>query len=218
SFSEDKSAMVVPMASNEGITALLSLKRPGRAFSNQDLFAVNALSGSSAVAMANALRYHRSTQEATTDVLTGLYNVRELRRRLDAVFARQDKATMSVSLLLIDFDHFKSVNDELGHQHGDLVLQMGARIARNAARAQVVVAAAHAVDHRAAAAQGHSSRVAAIAEAIARAAGLPGSDLEDLRTAAYLHDVGHMVMSDAQDLEVPGHAEEGEKIVAGSHF
>ena len=83
---------------------------------------------------------------------------------------------------------------------------------------QVVVAAAHAVDHRAPAAQGHSSRVAAIAEAIARAAGLPGSDLEDLRTAAYLHDVGHMVLSDAQDLEVPGHSEEGEKIVAGSHF
>jgi len=330
SFSDDKSAMVIAMASNEGITALLSLKRPGHQFSNQDLFAVDALSGSSAVAMANALRYHRSTQEATTDALTGLYNVRELRRRLDVVFARPDKATMSVSLLLIDFDHFKSVNDQLGHQHGDLVLQMGARIARNAARAQdvvaryggdelailavdtsgvgaqrlayrivdavhaaavatspgkyltfsigvatypedalgaleliaaadqalylakregkdractfpqlvteleladtnlmtmlaeagpqVVVAAAHAVDHRAAAAQGHSSRVAAIAEAIGRAAGLPGSDLEDLRTAAYLHDVGHMVLSDAQDLEVPGHPEEGEKIVAGSHF
>jgi len=60
--------------------------------------------------------------------------------------------------------------------------------------------------------------VAAIAEAIARAAGLPGSDLEDLRTAAYLHDVGHMVLSDAQDLEVSGHPEEGEKIVAGAHF
>src|SRR2546428_779833 len=101
SFSDDKSAMVIAMASNEGITALLSLKRPGQQFSNQDLFAVDALSGSSAVAMANALRYHRSTQEATTDALTGLYNVRELRRRLDAVFARPDKATMAVSLLLL---------------------------------------------------------------------------------------------------------------------
>jgi diguanylate cyclase (GGDEF)-like protein/putative nucleotidyltransferase with HDIG domain len=280
--------------------------------------------------MSNALRYHRSTQEATTDGLTGLYNVRELRRRLDAVFARPDRATMNVSLLLIDFDHFKSVNDELGHQHGDLVLQMGARIARNASRAQdavaryggdelailaldttgvgaqrlayrivdavhaaavatrpgtyltfsvgvatypedalgaleliaaadqalylakregkdractfpqlvtelelangnlvamlseagpqVVVAAAHAVDHRMGVTQGHSSRVAAIAEAIGRGAGLAGSDLEDLRTAAYLHDVGHMVLGDAQQLEMPGHPEEGEKIVASSHF
>src|SRR2546430_592415 len=63
SFSDDKRSMVIAMASNEGITALLSLKRPGQQFSNQDLFAVDALSGSSAVAMANALRYHRSTQE-----------------------------------------------------------------------------------------------------------------------------------------------------------
>jgi diguanylate cyclase (GGDEF)-like protein/putative nucleotidyltransferase with HDIG domain len=329
-FSDDHLSMVIPMASSEGITALLSLKRQGPRFGNQDLFAVNALSGSSAVAMANALRYHRSTQEATTDGLTGLHNVRELRRRLDAVFARPDRATMTVSLLLIDFDHFKSVNDELGHQHGDLVLQMGARIARNAARAQdvvaryggdelailatdttgvgaqrlayrivdavhaaavatspgkfltfsvgvatypedalsaaeliaaadqalylakregkdractfpqlvtelelangnlvsmlseagpqVVVAAAHAVDHRSAATQGHSSRVAAIAEAIGRCAGLPGTELEDVRTAAYLHDVGHMGLGDAQQLEMPGHPEEGEKIVAGSHF
>src|SRR6266550_1367654 len=325
SFSEDKSAMVVPMASNEGITALLSLKRPGRAFSNQDLFAVDALSGSSAVAMANALRYHRSTQEATTDVLTGLYNVRELRRRLDAVFARQDKATMSVSLLLIDFDHFKSVNDELGHQHGDLVLQMGARIARNAARAQdvvaryggdelailavdtsgvgaqrlayrivdavptapgkaltfsvgvasypedaftaselieaadqalylakregkdractfpqlvtelelddsslfamladagpqVVVAAAHAVDHRSALTQGHSSRMAIIADAAGRRTTLPVTRLEDLRTAAFLHDIGHMTMTAGQGFEVPGHAETGEKILRRAKF
>src|SRR5206468_857186 len=87
-FSGDRANVVVPMASGEGITVLLSLSRPGHQFSNQDLFAVEALSGTSAVAMANALRYHRSTQEATTDGLTGLFNVRELRRRLDAALAR----------------------------------------------------------------------------------------------------------------------------------
>ena len=77
---------------------------------------------------------------ATTDSLTGLYNIRELHRRLDAAFARSDRTTASISLLLIDFDHFKSVNDELGHQHGDLVLQLGARIARSSARGQDAVA------------------------------------------------------------------------------
>src|SRR5690242_5126539 len=91
-FSADRTNMVVPMASGDGTTALLSLTRAGQEFSSQDLFAVEALSGSSAVALANALRYHHSTQEATTDGLTGLYNIRELRRRLDAVFARTDRA------------------------------------------------------------------------------------------------------------------------------
>ena len=330
-FGADRCTMVIPMASGDGITVLLNLNRPGQEFSNQDVFAVDALSGSSAVALANALRYYRSTQEATTDGLTGLFNVRELRRRLDTAFARPDRASASVSLLLIDFDHFKSVNDELGHQHGDLVLQMGARIVRSAARAQdivaryggdelaimavdtsgvgaqrlayrivdavhaaavittpgknltfsigvatypedalsaseliaaadqalylakregkdractfpqlvteleladgnlmtmladagpqVMVAAAHAVDHRSPVTQGHSSRVAAIAESLARLVGVTGPELEDLRTAAFLHDIGHMTLAvDAQEPEMPGHPEEGEKIVAGAHF
>src|SRR5260370_6038682 len=69
-FSADRGAMVLPMASGGGVTALLVLKRPSRVFTNQDLFAVSALSGSSAGALANPLRYHASTQEATTDSLT----------------------------------------------------------------------------------------------------------------------------------------------------
>ena len=82
---------------------------------------------------------------------------------------------------------------------------------------QVVVAAAHAVDHRSPVTQGHSSRVAAISESIARAMGVSGCELEDLRTAAFLHDVGHMTLAvDGQEPEVPGHAEEGEKIVVGA--
>ena len=330
-FSTDRGTMVVPMASGGGVTALLTLKRPSRVFTNQDLFAVAALSGSSAVALANALRYHASTQEATTDSLTGLYNIRELHKRIEAAFARADRSTASISLLLIDFDFFKSVNDELGHQHGDLVLQLGARIARGAARAQdsvaryggdelailaadtsavgaqrlayrivdavhaaavattagksltfsvgvatypedaltaqelvaaadqalylakregkdractfpqlvteleladgnlttmladagpqVVVAAAHAVDHRNPMTQGHSSRVTSIAEAVGQRVGLPPGKLEELRMAAFLHDVGHMTLGgDAQSFEMPGHAEEGERIVAAAKF
>ena len=74
------------------------------------------------------------------DGLTGLVNAREFRRRLDAAFARPDRRAVPLSLLLIDYDHFKSVNDQLGHQHGDLVLQMGARIVRATVRGQDVVA------------------------------------------------------------------------------
>src|ERR1700682_5143893 len=139
-FAADSKGLVVPIASGEGVTAILSLSQSAGVFTNQDLFAVNALFGSTAVTLANALRYQRSRQEATTDGLTGLVNVSEFRRRLEAAFARPDRKTTPLSLLLIDFDHFKSVNDELGHQHGDLVLQMGARIVKDAARAQDLVA------------------------------------------------------------------------------
>jgi diguanylate cyclase (GGDEF)-like protein len=330
-FATDRKKMVVPIASGDGATVLVVLSQATGAFTNQDLFAVDALTGSSAVPVANALRYQRSRLEATTDGLTGLGNAREFRRRLDAAFARPDRRDVPLSLLLIDFDHFKSVNDELGHQHGDLVLQMGARIVRATVRGQdlvaryggdelavivadangaaaqrlayrivdtvheaavtttpghhltfsvgvasypedgftatelvaaadqalylakregkdrpctfpqlvteleladgnlitmlaeagpqVIVAVAHAVDHRSPVTQGHSSRVVAIADTIARRAGVASSDIESLRAAAFLHDVGHMTLpSGGGGFEVPGHCEEGEKIVAGADF
>ena len=84
---------------------------------------------------------------------------------------------------------------------------------------QVVVAAAHAVDHRSPVTQGHSSRVAAIAESVGRGLGMPASELEDLRNAAFLHDIGHMTLAvDGHELEMPGHAEAGEQIVNGARF
>ncbi len=327
----DKRSLVIPIASGNGVTALLNLSRKEGAFTNQDLFTVAALSGSSAVPLASALRYQRSTQEATTDGLTGLYNVREFRRRLEAAFARPDRGVRPLSLLLVDFDHFKSVNDEIGHQHGDLVLQAGVKIVRACSRtndvvaryggdelaimvgdanaagarrladriveatraaslpttpghhltfsvgvatypedaltpvelvaaadqalyhakregkdrfstftqlvselqgdddrlvaklvaagAQVVVAVAHAVDNRTAIPRGHSSRVAAIADAISKHSSFPPNQLENLRTAAFLHDVGHVRLDvDSQGFELPGHAEEGERIVATAKF
>ena len=330
-FAVDGKGLVIPIASGDDVTAIVCLNKATGVFTNQDLFTVNALSGSSAVPLANALRFQRSRQEATTDGLTGVANVRELRRRLDAAFARPDRRDTPLSLLLIDFDFFKSVNDELGHQHGDLVLQMGTRIVRAAARAQdlvaryggdelavmvadtnaigaqrlayrivdavhaaavsttpghhltfsvgvasypedaftaseliaaadqalylakregkdractfpqlvteleladgnlvsmlsaagpqVMVAAAHAVDHRSPLAQGHSSRVAWIADAVGRRSGLLPNQLEDLQTAAFLHDVGHMTLAaDGQNLEAPGHAAEGANIVDGAKF
>ena len=330
SYGADHRVLVIPIASGEGVTALLSLVREKGSFTNQDLFSVAALSGSSAVPLANALRYHRSTQEATTDGLTGLANAREFRRRLAAAFAHPDRRAATFSVVLVDFDHFKSVNDQVGHQQGDLVLQLGARIVRSMARAQdivaryggdelvvmapdtsaiganklahriveavheasiattpgshltfsvgaatypddgltaaelvaaadqalylakregkdractfpqlvtelelddvslfavlaeagpqVVVAVAHAVDHRSPLTRGHSSRIAIIADAIGRRTTLPVTRLEDLRTAAFLHDVGHMTMTAGQGFEVPGHAEAGEKILRRAKF
>jgi HD-GYP domain-containing protein (c-di-GMP phosphodiesterase class II) len=84
---------------------------------------------------------------------------------------------------------------------------------------QVMVAAAHAVDHRAPVAQGHSSRIVAIADAIGRRIGISSNGLEDLRAAAFLHDIGHMALPvNGEQLEAPGHEEAGAKIVAAAEF
>src|SRR5690606_28138253 len=58
-------------------------------------------------------------QQAERDPLTGLFNRRYLTATMDRELARVRREGRPLSLMLIDVDHFKSVNDVLGHQAGD---------------------------------------------------------------------------------------------------
>ena len=60
---------------------------------------------------------------ATTDGLTGLANRRTLQETLEREVARAERTEVPLSVVLLDIDHFKAVNDVHGHQAGDLVLQ-----------------------------------------------------------------------------------------------
>ncbi len=71
--------------------------------------------------------FERSLALALTDSLTGLYNRRYLLRHLDGLVRRMADTGKPLSLLLIDVDHFKKVNDSLGHPAGDVVLRELAR-------------------------------------------------------------------------------------------
>ena len=69
---------------------------------------------------------------ALTDSLTGLHNRRYLSTHMDAVMGRMQDSDKPVSLLMIDVDHFKKVNDTYGHNAGDEVLyEIGQVILRN---------------------------------------------------------------------------------------
>ncbi len=69
---------------------------------------------------------------ALTDSLTGLHNRRYLSTHLDSVMERMRDSEKPVSLLMIDVDHFKRVNDTYGHGVGDEVLhEIGQQILRN---------------------------------------------------------------------------------------
>ena len=71
----------------------------------------------------NARRAEQLSELALTDDLTGLPNRRHFQERLSAELARVGREGVPVSLLLLDVDDFKSVNDTLGHPAGDLVLR-----------------------------------------------------------------------------------------------
>lgn len=62
-------------------------------------------------------------KEARTDGLTGLANYRYFSERLEEEFGRAKRRNSPLSLILMDVDHFKGINDNHGHAAGDLILQ-----------------------------------------------------------------------------------------------
>ena len=77
---------------------------------------------------------------ANTDPLTGLHNARLLRARLEDEFARAQRYGVPLSLLLIDLDGLKQINDRRGHRAGDAALQAVAAALRGGSRAADIVA------------------------------------------------------------------------------
>jgi diguanylate cyclase (GGDEF)-like protein len=69
-------------------------------------------------------------QRATHDALTGLHNRRHMNAVLAHHMARADREGASLTLAMLDIDHFKQINDRHGHAAGDAVLQAFARVAQ----------------------------------------------------------------------------------------
>ncbi len=85
-------------------------------------------------ALNSAARYQKAVNLAARDGLTGLYNRRIFNEVLQREFAKARRHNFNLSLLTLDLDHFKSVNDNFGHQTGDLVLQDMAAIITKVSR------------------------------------------------------------------------------------
>ncbi len=80
-------------------------------------------------------RKHRSAEErATTDSLTGLANRVKFKEFFNQQIAQSKRSKQPLSLLIMDLDHFKKVNDTYGHPAGDAVLKQLADILRNQCR------------------------------------------------------------------------------------
>jgi len=77
----------------------------------------------------------RLQEQAVRDHLTGLYNRHYLQETLDREIARAMRSDQSVSIMIMDVDHFKRVNDSFGHRAGDLVLRELGELIRTNIRA-----------------------------------------------------------------------------------
>ena len=92
-----------------------------------------------AMAIANAESWEVLARQAATDPLTGLANHRTFHERLRAEVERAHRHSRTISVVLLDLDHFKQVNDTHGHQIGDQVLMaVGHRLASEAREDELV--------------------------------------------------------------------------------
>jgi diguanylate cyclase (GGDEF)-like protein len=88
-----------------------------------------------AAAAIEASRLHQAAEEmSVTDALTGLANRRQLDRDLPTEVDRATRYHRPLSVLFLDLDHFKQLNDRYGHSYGDLVLQQVGEVLRSELR------------------------------------------------------------------------------------
>ncbi|HEV2440541.1 MAG TPA: sensor domain-containing diguanylate cyclase [bacterium] len=105
-----------------------------RRWSHAEQEVFHAFCGHAAIALENARLHEDQVLLAMTDSLTGLPNRRALQQELDRELARAARKHEAVSVLLVDVDHFKRVNDTYGHSTGDAALQALAGILHTCCR------------------------------------------------------------------------------------
>jgi diguanylate cyclase (GGDEF)-like protein len=117
------SVLAVPIQTKDKVLgAFISLASGSKMFTNEDVTTASALADFTAIALENAGLFAELQRSAITDSLTGVYNTRFFHELLSRETARADRYSLPLSLLMIDVDSFKIVNDSYGHVVGNKVL------------------------------------------------------------------------------------------------
>lgn len=127
-----RSAAVTPLRIQNSPIGVLYLDHCSKinVFTSQVREILEVFAALASVAIHNARLFHH----ATTDGLTGLSNHKHFKQRLLAEFRRTLRHQQPLSLLMLDIDHFKAINDTYGHPAGDQVLRIIGRVLREHTR------------------------------------------------------------------------------------
>jgi diguanylate cyclase (GGDEF)-like protein len=139
---EPEAMICAPLTVGEALIGVLSLHRRGkeRAFSPAEFELTCAFADLAAIAIDNAHTHSELQQRATVDDLTGVANRRRFREELEREIAAAERYGHPLSLLLLDLNDFKAVNDTYGHERGDEVLRAFAHLLVKRARRSDLVA------------------------------------------------------------------------------
>jgi diguanylate cyclase (GGDEF)-like protein len=114
----------IPLKVGDMVVGVMNLSRSTLGgFSPSELRLLGLLSDQAAVAISNASLHQMISRQAYSDTLTGLPNRRALDERLEEEVQSARRNTYSFSIIMMDLDGFKAVNDTYGHATGDDVLR-----------------------------------------------------------------------------------------------
>jgi diguanylate cyclase (GGDEF)-like protein len=138
---ESRSVLCIPITYGETLLGALNIEsRNDSPFSPQDVLILNTLADLLATALHNAFVFQKLQQQSITDGLTGIKTRRFFWESLSAEWKRASRSGRPFSVVLIDLDKFKEVNDTMGHFEGDLVLARVGRLLEQKSRQSNVVA------------------------------------------------------------------------------
>jgi diguanylate cyclase (GGDEF)-like protein len=139
---EPESLVSVPLLVEDRVVAALNVYRvgTGKTFKAGEVETVERFATMAALAFDSARQRDTLREQARTDGLTGLLNHRACHERLSDEVGRAARQEKALSVVVLDLDHFKAVNDAYGHAEGDKVLVAVAERLRSSVRGDDVVA------------------------------------------------------------------------------
>ena len=133
-------AMLPLVAKGQSIGLVELFSRTEVRWSDERLQLARTMANEAAMALENARLYEDARKLADRDPLTGFFNHRFLHERLGEEVVRSQRGRRPLSMLMLDLDDFKLVNDTFGHLFGDRVLTWTAEIIRSTLRASDIPA------------------------------------------------------------------------------
>ncbi len=121
------------LASEDTNLGSIAFSRSNR-FSETELSALEMLIGVLFLPLRNSLLYREAIQSSLCDALTGIGNRKALNLSFDRELKLAKRHDQPLSVLLIDVDHFKAVNDSVGHSNGDKTLKQIVKTIQNTLR------------------------------------------------------------------------------------
>jgi len=138
---ESRAVLCLPISYGESLLGVLNVEsRDENAFAPQDVLILNTLADLLATALHNSFVFQKLQQQSITDGLTGIKTRRFFWEALSSEWKRASRSGRPFSVVLVDLDKFKEVNDSLGHLEGDLVLARVGRLLEQKCRQSNVVA------------------------------------------------------------------------------